>query len=506
MNDAGFLAEGQGPKGMNAMLQQEYKFSITLWKAVRGVAAGAAVVGGLAAIDYVQASDELKKLAPWALPVVLGLLTGGRNWLKARNLGSSGVIKVLIAALALPFLPACNGKLPPPNVGQPFLCTGEAATPKAELITVKDPVPDRYIVSLNRARTRTFNVRQVEVFAAGFSGLVNTRAIGTSSFATSISDKSAINKLLVDPNVAFVQQVQKLKLIEPIKATAIGSWGQDRINQRALPLDGNDEHAATGKGVHAFVIDTGCPAAPDLKTCRQDHPEFGPRYAAESLSVITFGGVDDQNGHATHVASTVGGSTFGIAKEVTLHSCRCLDKAGSGDTEGVARCVAWTKQAKLDHPEWPVVANMSLGGGIDPTLDQAIADATAAGVTFALAAGNSSEDACNASPARVDCAATTAASDKGDKAAFFTNVGKCVKVVGPGVDIVGATPAGGSVPLSGTSMASPHACGVAALILEKNPTFSPAQVIETLLARATPDAIGGLPSGTPNKLLYSRPE
>jgi subtilisin family serine protease len=473
------------------------------------------LVNALKALGYTDAADTIavpSATLPDGILVAITSAIAGAGAIYKSSLvlyrfvtGSKPAAKALVVALlALPFLSACS-KLPPPNTGQPFLCT-TSAVPRAELVTVKDPVPDRYIVSLNRARTRTFNVRQVEVFASGFSGLTNTRAIGTSSFATTIADKSAINKLLVDPNVAFVQQVQKLKLIEPLAAAAVGSWGQDRINQRALPLDGNDEHAATGKGVHAFVIDTGCPAASDLKTCRQDHPEFGVRYAAESLSVITFGGVDDQNGHATHVASTVGGSTFGIAKEVTLHSCRCLDKDGSGDTEGVARCVAWTKQAKLDHPEWPVVANMSLGGGIDPTLDQAIADANAAGVTFALAAGNSSEDACNASPARVDCAATTAASDKGDKAAFFTNVGKCVKVVGPGVDIVGATPTGGSASLSGTSMASPHTCGVAALILEKNPTFSPAQVIETMLARSTPDVIGGLPAGTPNKLLYSRPE
>jgi subtilisin family serine protease len=241
------------------------------------------------------------------------------------------------------------------------------------------------------------------------------------------------------------------------------------------------------------VLDTGL----DL-----DHPEFEGR-VGEGFS--SRGGVpEDDNGHGTHVAGTVGGTTFGIAKAVTLHPVKVLT-GGSGSDSDVIRGIDFVTQ-HANANGWPAVANMSLGGGVSPALDRAVCESIASGVSYAVAAGNDNEDACDSSPARVAQALGTGATNRTDGRAFFSNHGRCVDVFAPGRDIVSAARGGGSRTLSGTSMASPHVAGVSALCLARNPGTGPDEVRSCLLDVATEGRLSGIGAGSPDLLLYAREE
>jgi subtilisin family serine protease len=248
--------------------------------------------------------------------------------------------------------------------------------------------------------------------------------------------------------------------------------------------------------VNAYIIDTGI---------RFTHNEFGGR-AGSGFDAVDGGAADDCNGHGTHVSGTVGGSTYGVAKNVHLVAVRVLDCGGSGTTAGVIAGIDWVTANHVS----PAVANMSLGGGASTTLDNAVVAAIASGVSFAVAAGNGNflgigVNACNSSPARVPAALTVGATNKNDKRASFSNFGSCVDLFAPGVDITSSWYSSNTATntISGTSMSSPHVAGVAALYLQGNPGASPATVSAALIANATTGVVTSPGAGSPNRLLFT---
>jgi len=329
-----------------------------------------------------------------------------------------------------------------------------------------------------------------------------------SSFALNSNEKlikkfSIINGLLIETNdprslnrngVLYIESNKKLHILGE---ESNPSWGLDRIDARR-GLDNVYHYSSTGSGVNVYVIDSGI-----LDT----HSEFTNRIG-NGYSAYTVGdGYDDTsdcNGHGTHVSGTIAGTTYGVAKEAIIHPVRVLDCEGSGSTDNVLSGIEWVAtKAKL-----PAVANMSLGGDRMQSINDAATNAIAKGIIFVAAAGNSSADACNYSPASAPNVISVAASDRNDASASFTNYGSCVKLYAPGVDILSAGIANNnaSATMSGTSMASPHTTGVVALLLQQNPSAKTSTIISQLINNATRGVISNVPSNTPNLMLYSDPK
>ncbi|MCA1615166.1 MAG: S8 family peptidase [Acidobacteria bacterium] len=305
------------------------------------------------------------------------------------------------------------------------------------------------------------------------------------------TSEAAARKMAEDPAVAFVEEDQVISLsAEQAGAT----WGLDRVDQRDLPLGGTYVYNNTGAGVKVYIIDTGV---------RATHAEFGGRVAAGFTAIQDGRGTSDCNGHGTHVAGTVGGSTYGVAKGVTLVPVRVLDCSGSGTTSGVIAGVDWVTS---DHAAGtPAVANMSLGGGASSALDTAVNNSINDGVSYAVAAGNENTDACFSSPARVAGALTVGSTTSSDARSSFSNYGTCLDLFAPGSSITSAwyTSDTATETISGTSMATPHVAGAAALYLQGDPGASPATVSAAVRDSATTGKVTSAGSGSPNRLLFS---
>jgi subtilisin family serine protease len=356
-------------------------------------------------------------------------------------------------------------------------------------------VPNRYIVMLNDKFVDSMAVAPVieseaAFLTSQFGGEVkDVYANAFKGFVVEMPEAAAI-ALSSNERVTLVEQDAEIS----VSATQAGAtWGIDRIDQRALPLNAQYSYGPNASNVNAYIIDTGI---------RPTHVEFGGRATADFDALTDGQNGIDCSGHGTHVAGTVGGATYGVAKNVRLHGVRVLPCAGSGLVSHLIMGIDWVT---ANHVR-PAVANISItASGPSTVIDTAIQNSVNAGVTFVVAAGNSNQNACNYSPARTPAAITVGATYSADDKAAYSNWGACVDIWAPGSIITSASHASdtGTRVMSGTSMASPHVAGVAALYLANNPNASPVMVSQNLTNTATAGVVTGLDAASPNKLVHS---
>jgi subtilisin family serine protease len=365
------------------------------------------------------------------------------------------------------------------------LSAGEASSLGAAPAT--DAIPGQYIVVFQDHVADAPGLAQRLAQQHGADVLfIYEHALKGFAFSGSAQAAAALER---NPIVAYVEADQVVTTVSG-GTQSNATWGLDRTDQRALPLDGLYSYVTTASNVHAYILDSGI---------RYNHDDFDGRAVFGFDSFGSDG--SDGNGHGTHVAGTVGGRTWGIAKGVTLYAVRVLNNSGSGSVSGVVAGVDWV----AGNHKKPAVANMSLGGGASTALDDAVRRSISAGVTYVLAAGNDGANACNYSPARVREGLTVGATNSSDTRASWSNFGDCVDLFAPGVSITSAWHTGPNTrtnTISGTSMAAPHVAGVAALYLANNPGASPAQVFAAVQDNTTKNIVGA--SQTANAhLLYS---
>ncbi|MGW3610821.1 S8 family peptidase [Micromonospora sp. NPDC005163] len=389
---------------------------------------------------------------------------------------------VLVGVATLTLLAAATPALAAEPTGAIRAAGGDTAVADSYIVVFKDTAVSRGTVGDNADRL------------VGRHGGTVARTYGAAlrGFEIRVGAKAAA-RIAADPAVAYVEQNHTVSIAGT--QTNPPSWGLDRIDQRNLPLNSSYTYPNTASNVRAYIIDTGV---------LYGHNDFGGR-AVSGFDAVDGGSADDCNGHGTHVAGTVGGSSYGVAKGVQIVGVRVLNCQGSGTNAQVVAGIDWVTANAVK----PAVANMSLGGGANSSIDTAVTNSINSGVTYAVAAGNGNalgvrQNACNYSPARVASAITVGATQNNDAAASFSNFGTCVDILAPGVNITSAWYTGSSATntISGTSMASPHVAGAAALVLSANPSWSPQQVRDNLVNNSTPNVVTNVGTGTPNRLLY----
>jgi aqualysin 1 len=397
---------------------------------------------------------------------------------------------ILMLALTGLAVPACteDGGPAEPTAGHTLSPTASISSAAASRV-----IPGSYIVVFKPEVRDVPGLARRLVDAAGGT-LQFTYTAALPGFAADLPEQ-AVEALRRNPNVAYVEPDGVVEHFGGgTQPAPPAPWGLDRVDQRTLPLSASYTWGTSGTGVHGYIIDTGI---------RTTHEDFGGRATWAFSSVKGKDGNlnTDCNGHGTHVAGTVGGTRYGIAKEVQLYAVRVLDCSGSGTWSGVIAGIDWVT---ANHRS-PAVANMSLGGSYTQALNDAVAGSVASGVVYAVAAGNSATDACTFSPASTPTALTVGATTKLDALASYSNTGSCVDLFAPGSFILSDWNSSDTeaVYLSGTSMATPHVAGAAALYLETHPSVAPSEVSAALLAGATQNAITGLLAGTANFLLFT---
>ena len=340
-----------------------------------------------------------------------------------------------------------------------------------------------YIAQQTKILSNQYNVTVEREFGTALNGVLVD------------ASKKQIHTLLSNPNVKYIEQDQIVSVTPLIDTKADQGnaiWGLDRVDQTDLPLNSNYHYDYDGSGVTAYVIDTGVLIS---------HNEFGNRASHGYDFIDNDNNATDCNGHGTHVAGTVGGNSYGVAKNVNVVGVRVLGCNGSGSNSGVIAGINWVK----NNASGPSVANMSLGGGASQATDDAVNNAVASGISFVVAAGNDNRSACNYSPARAANAITVGSTTSSDGRSSFSNYGNCLDIYAPGSSIKSAWYNSNSATntISGTSMASPHVAGAVALYLDQNPSLSPSQIDSLLSQRSSKNKVSDAKSGSPNELLYT---
>jgi aqualysin 1 len=395
----------------------------------------------------------------------------------------------LTAMVAAATLAACSDPSGPAASAPADVANLPAAMAKAS-----SAIEDAYIVTLSDDEPDPD--KKSKELLAGIKGKGKIKHVYKHALKGFAIDMSSDDAAIISDMPGVLRVEQDVEMNVSTTETPV-SWGLDRIDQRTLPLNQTYSFTSTGSGVRVYILDTGI---------LPGHQEFGGRANTSGYTAIADGrGSVDCHGHGTHVAGTVAGNTTGIARSAQLYAVRVLDCNGSGSTYGVIAGIDWVISQRNLNPGVPMVANMSLGGGLSASLNDAVRRAVEAGVTFAVAAGNDNTNACNQSPASEPSALTVGATDNGDSRAYYSNYGSCLDIFAPGSGIVSAYYYSTSsyASMSGTSMASPHVAGIAAVILGDAPSSSPAQVRSTMLAAATLNVVGNSGLSSPNALLFN---
>jgi len=381
-----------------------------------------------------------------------------------------------------------------------FLCAHVVAFAFAlKIQEVAEPVANRYIVQFKKNISQTLRSKHISAIDVNAT-ILHEYDFGSFQGYAAEMGEIGLELALNSPLVAIVEQDGIVRASACNTQTG-STWGLVRTSQENLNINGNYyyEDTLTGSGIKAYIIDTGI---------YTQHSDFGGRAIWGTNTVDNSN--SDGNGHGTHVAGTVGGSKWGLAKGVTLVAVKVLNAGGSGTTAGVIAGVNWVVNDVNDKQKYgkkaPAkgVGNMSLGGGRSTTMNNAVNAAVEAEVVMAVAAGNDYNNACNYSPASAELAIGTGASDNSDSMAYFSNYGTCVDIFAPGVGITSAWIGGTNSDntISGTSMAAPHIAGIAVKLMSQHPDYDADKIKDEMISIASTNKLSGIGSGSPNRLSY----